>query len=59
MTNFGYWTPMDKGQGADNTLIYILAHKSKKPPRPHSRPSLKIRLGSQRERPRKTRRADH
>ena len=29
MTNFGYWTPMDKAQGADNTLIYILAHKSK------------------------------
>jgi hypothetical protein len=29
MTNFGYWTLMDKGQGADNTLIYILAHKSK------------------------------
>ena len=29
MTNFGYWTPMDKGQGADSTLIYILAHKSK------------------------------
>lgn len=29
MTNFGYWTPMDKSQGADDTLIYILAHKSK------------------------------
>jgi len=29
MTNFGYWTPMDKDKGADNTLIYILAHKSK------------------------------
>ena len=26
MTNIGYWTPMDKG--ADNTLIYLLAHKS-------------------------------
>ena len=29
MTNVGYWTPMDKAQGADDTLIYILAHKSK------------------------------
>ena len=29
MTNFGYWTPMDKAQGADDTLVYILAHKSK------------------------------
>ncbi|MEO8425707.1 MAG: NIPSNAP family protein [Verrucomicrobiota bacterium] len=29
MTNIGYWTPMDKDKGADNTLIYILAHKSK------------------------------
>jgi hypothetical protein len=29
MTNFGYWTPLDKSKGADDTLIYILAHKSK------------------------------
>ena len=29
MTNFGYWTPMDAAQGADDTLVYILAHKSK------------------------------
>jgi len=29
MTNIGYWTPMDKDKGADDTLIYILAHKSK------------------------------
>jgi hypothetical protein len=29
MSNFGYWTPLDKKQGADDTLIYILAHKSK------------------------------
>jgi NIPSNAP len=29
MTNFGYWTPMDKAQGAEDTLIYILAHKSR------------------------------
>jgi NIPSNAP protein len=29
MTNFGYWTPMAGQPGADNTLIYILAHKSK------------------------------
>jgi hypothetical protein len=29
MTNFGYWTPIDKKQGAEDTLIYILAHKSK------------------------------
>jgi len=29
MSNFGYWTPMDKSKGADDTLIYILAHKSK------------------------------
>jgi hypothetical protein len=29
ITNFGYWTPMDKKGGADDTLIYILAHRSK------------------------------
>jgi hypothetical protein len=29
MTHIGYWTPMDKAQGADDTLIYILAHKSR------------------------------
>lgn len=29
MTNIGYWTPSDKDKGADNTLVYILAHKSK------------------------------
>lgn len=28
MNNFGYWTPADKEKGADDTLIYILAHKS-------------------------------
>lgn len=27
--NVGYWTPTDAGKGADNTLIYILAHASK------------------------------
>ena len=29
MTNISYWTPMDKARGADDTLIYILAHQSK------------------------------
>ena len=29
MTNIGYWTPADKDKGADHTLIYLLAHKSK------------------------------
>ena len=29
MTNFGYWTPAEKEKGADDTLIYLLAHKSK------------------------------
>jgi len=29
MTNFGYWTPMDEKQGKNNTLIYILAHRSR------------------------------
>jgi len=29
MTNVGYWTPMDKAQGAEDTLIYILAHKDR------------------------------
>lgn len=29
MINFGYWTPMKDQKGADDTLIYILAHKSK------------------------------
>jgi hypothetical protein len=29
MANIGYWVPMDKENGADNTLIYLLAHKSR------------------------------
>jgi hypothetical protein len=29
MTQFGYFTPLDKEKGADDTLIYILVHKSK------------------------------
>ena len=29
MTHFSYWTPMDKKDGAEDTLIYILAHKSR------------------------------
>lgn len=29
MSNVGYWTPIEKKDGADDTLIYILAHKSK------------------------------
>ncbi len=29
LTSFGYWTPTDPKQGADNTLIYILAHQSR------------------------------
>jgi len=29
MANIGYWVPMDIAQGAENTLIYILAHKSR------------------------------
>jgi hypothetical protein len=29
MTHFGYWTPMDKDKGAEDTLIYLLAHKSR------------------------------
>jgi hypothetical protein len=28
MTNIGYWTLMDDQKGADNTLIYLLAHRS-------------------------------
>ena len=27
--NIGYWVPLAKEDGADNTLIYILAHKSR------------------------------
>jgi hypothetical protein len=27
MTNVGYWTPMKGEKGADNTLVYMLAHK--------------------------------
>jgi hypothetical protein len=27
MSNFGYWIPTDQAKGADNTLIYLLAHK--------------------------------
>jgi hypothetical protein len=29
MTNIMYWTPTDKAQGADDILIYFLAHKTK------------------------------
>jgi hypothetical protein len=29
MENIGYWVPLDKEQGADDTLIYLLAHKSR------------------------------
>lgn len=29
MTNFGYWTPMQEKDGANDTLIYILAHKNR------------------------------
>lgn len=29
MTHFGYWTPMKDQAGAENTLVYILAHKSR------------------------------
>jgi hypothetical protein len=28
MTNIGYWSPVAAQKGAENTLIYILAHKS-------------------------------
>jgi len=28
MTNFGYWTPTEKKDGAGEKLIYLLAHKS-------------------------------
>jgi hypothetical protein len=27
--NIGYWVPLDKEQGAENKLIYIIAHKSR------------------------------
>ncbi len=29
ITSVGYWTPTDAGKGADDTLIYILAHAGK------------------------------
>jgi hypothetical protein len=29
ITNVGYWTPMKDQKGAEDTLIYLLAHKSK------------------------------
>jgi hypothetical protein len=29
MANIGYWVPVDSDKGADDTLIYILAHASK------------------------------
>jgi hypothetical protein len=29
MTQVGYWTPVDPKQGADDTLIYLLAHRSR------------------------------
>ena len=29
MENVGYWIPTDAGKGADNTLVYIIAHKSR------------------------------
>jgi len=29
MENIGYWVPMDADKGAENTLIYIIAHQSR------------------------------
>jgi hypothetical protein len=29
MVNIGYWTPMKDQPGADNTLIYLLAHRDR------------------------------
>ena len=29
MENIGYWVPVEKADGADNTLIYVIAHKSR------------------------------
>jgi hypothetical protein len=29
MENIGYWIPTDKARGAENTLVYIIAHKSR------------------------------
>jgi hypothetical protein len=29
MTNVGYWTPAEKKDGSEDTLVYLLAHKSK------------------------------
>src|ERR1051325_2905486 len=29
MENIGYWVPLDADKGADNTLIYIIAHPSR------------------------------
>jgi len=29
MENIGYWIPQDKDKGATNTLVYIIAHKSR------------------------------
>ena len=28
-SNIGYWVPLDEDKGRDNTLIYIIAHKSR------------------------------
>lgn len=29
MENLGYWVPLDADKGAENTLIYVIAHKSR------------------------------
>jgi hypothetical protein len=29
MKNIGYWIPTEKDKGAENTLVYIIAHKSR------------------------------
>ncbi|MBV6500472.1 MAG: hypothetical protein CJBNEKGG_02951 [Prosthecobacter sp.] len=29
MENIGYWVPLEKADGSDNTLIYIIAHQSR------------------------------
>jgi len=29
MENIGYWVPIEAADGADNTLIYVIAHKSR------------------------------
>ena len=40
MGNVGYWVPVDKENGSETTLIYVLEHKSRAAAKAHWPPML-------------------